>query len=62
MMKGYQKGGMADDMGRALKRKTKDAVGRAMPKRVISEASMGDKMPKMPIGMKKGGKAMKKGK
>ncbi|MEY2816681.1 MAG: hypothetical protein RL275_144 [Chloroflexota bacterium] len=51
MMKGYEKGGMADKMGRAVKRKTKDATGRAMPK-----------MPPMPTGMKKGGKAMKKGK
>ncbi len=51
MMKGYQKGGMADKMGRALKRKTKDAEGRAMKT-----------MPAMPMGMKKGGKAMKKGK
>ena len=42
MMKGYEKGGMADKMGRAVKRKTKDAMGRAMP-----------------MGMKKGGKAMK---
>ena len=39
MMKGYQKGGMADDMGRAM-----------------------PKMPPMPMSMKKGGKAMKKGK
>ena len=36
---------------RLVKRKTKDAIGRAMPK-----------MPPMPMGMKKGGKAMKKGK
>jgi len=48
MMKGYEKGGMADKMGRAVMRKTKDAMGRAMPK-----------MPAMPMGMKKGGKAMK---
>jgi hypothetical protein len=48
MMKGYEKGGMADKMGRAMKRKTSDAKGRAMPK-----------MPPMPMGMKKGGKAMK---
>ena len=32
MMKGYEKGGMADKMGRAMKRKTSDAKGRAMPK------------------------------
>ena len=36
MMKGYEKGGMADKMGRAM-----------------------PKMPPMPMGMKKGGKAMK---
>ena len=51
MRKGYEKGGMADKMGRAVKRKTKDGIGRALPK-----------MPPMPTGMKKGGKAMKKGK
>lgn len=48
MMKGYKEGGMTDKMGRAMKRKTKDAMGRAMPK-----------MPAMPMGMKKGGKAIK---
>ena len=32
MMKGYEKGGMADKMGRAVKRKTADVKGRAMKK------------------------------
>ena len=32
MMKGYEKGGMADKMGRAMKTKTADARGRAMKK------------------------------
>lgn len=45
--------GMMDKEGRALKRKTADAKGRAMKA-----------MPAMPMGMRKGGSAkkMKKGK
>jgi hypothetical protein len=42
---------MMDKEGRALKRKTADAKGRAMKA-----------MPMMPMGMKKGGAAKKKGK
>lgn len=42
-------GGMMDMEGRALKRKTADAKGRAMKKPAMS----------MPMGMKKGGAAKK---
>jgi hypothetical protein len=59
MMKGYEKGGMADKMGRAMKRKTSDAKGRAMHK--MPDGSM---MPGAKHGMKAGGmaKKMKRGK
>jgi hypothetical protein len=57
MMKGYEKGGMADKMGRAMKKKTSDAKGRAMHK--MPDGSM---MPGAKHGMKMGGKVMKKGK
>lgn len=43
-------GGMMDMQGRAVKRKTADAVGRAMKK----------PMGAGPMGMKKGGKASKR--
>jgi hypothetical protein len=54
-MKKKAMGGMMDKEGRALKRKTADAKGRAMKAM---------KAPAMPMGMKKGGyaKKMKKGK
>jgi hypothetical protein len=48
---------MADKMGRAMKRKTSDAKGRAMHK--MPDGSM---MPGAKHGMKKGGMAKKKGK
>ena len=59
MMKGYEKGGMADKMGRAMKRKTSDTKGRAMHK--MPDGTM---MPGAKHGMKAGGmaKKMKKGK
>jgi hypothetical protein len=44
-------------MGRAMKKKTSDAKGRAMHK--MPDGSM---MPGAKHGMKKGGKVMKKGK
>lgn len=58
MKKGYAAGGMAkDNAGRALKRKTEDATGRAMKKPV--KMQMGG-TPQ--LRMEKGGMAKKRGK
>lgn len=75
MKKGYAAGGMASDsVGRALKRKTDDAEGRAMKKpakmqmggmadpRMMDPRMAGGRAAVMPPAMKKGGMAKKRGK